>query len=299
MSLFVQEYKRDFKHMDSDTTMLNGDVTTKISNLTICYLYYISSYFFSLLCIFIFVKVNAKLDYEKETRYAFDVKAFYKSIPTLSSTVRVEVQVNDQNDHTPVFTETEFRRQIDENVRSGSFFLSVYAEDADHSRENSLVTYSIIGDVSLPFSIGLQSGEVRVDGSLDHEKASSYRFEIQATDNGKPPATATVQVSVNVTDLNDNAPIIGGCGAPVIVQERKPIGSDLVSLNIRDVDSDANGAPFACTMLNGDVTKFKVVSVEGGTKCVVMSKEHFEKKTKDEYKIQIRVSDSGVFKTSV
>ena len=237
--------------------------------------------------------MKTKLDYEKETRYAFDIRAHYESIPTLSSTVRVEVQVNDQNDHVPAFKMNELRRQIDENVRSGTFFLSAFAEDGDGSRENSLVTYSLLGDPSLPFTIGSQSGEVRVDGSLDHEKKSFYSFEIQATDNGKPPFSAKVQVAVNITDLNDNAPMVAECDERVIVQERKPIGSDLVTLTIRDLDSDINGAPFSCAMLGGDVTKFKVVSVEGGTKCVVVSKAHFEKKEKDEYKVQVRVADSG------
>ena len=240
-----------------------------------------------------YLQVKTKLDYEKETRYAFDIRAHYKSIPTLSSTVRVEVQVNDQNDHVPAFKLDKLHRKIDENVRSGSFFLSAYAEDGDGSRENSLVTYSLVGDPLIPFTIGSQSGEVRVDGSLDHEKNNFYKFEIQATDNGKPPFSAIIPVVVNITDLNDNAPIVHGCNQRTIVQERKPIGSDLVILPVSDLDSDANGAPFSCSMLAGDVTKFRVASVEGGTKCVVLSKTHFEKKIKDEYKVQLRVGDSG------
>lgn len=237
--------------------------------------------------------MKTKLDYEKETRYAFDIRAHYKSIPTLSSTVRVEVQVNDQNDHVPAFNVDHFHRQIDENVRTGSFFFSAYAEDGDGSRENSLVTYSLVGDPLIPFAIGSQSGEMRIDGLLDHEKQNFYKFEIRATDNGKPPFSANIPVMVNITDLNDNAPIVDGCNQRTIVQERKAIGSDLIVLPVRDLDSSANGAPFSCSMIAGDVTKFRVASVEGGTKCVVLSKTHFEKKTKDEYKVQLRVGDSG------
>ncbi|XP_066917747.1 protocadherin Fat 1-like [Clytia hemisphaerica] len=239
------------------------------------------------------LKVKASLDYEKASRYAFDLKAHYESIPTLSSTVRVTVQVNDQNDHKPQFKEKKFDLQIDENVRSGTFFLLAYAEDKDGSRENSLVTYRLIGGPpSLPFKIGPQSGEIRVDGSLDHEKINSYQFEIEARDNGRPSFASTVKVLVNITDLNDNAPIIQGCHR-VIVQERKPTGSDLLTLSISDVDSPQNGAPFSCSLLEGDSNQFEISSIEGGTKCVISSKELFDKTVKDEYNLVIRVADSG------
>ena len=180
-------------------------------------------------------------------------------------------------------------------MRSGTFFLLAYAEDQDGSRENSLVTYRLIGGPpSLPFKISPQSGEIRVDGSLDHEKVNSYQFEIEARDNGRPSFASTVKVSVNITDLNDNAPIIQGCHR-VIVQERKPIGSDLLTLSISDVDSPQNGAPFSCSLLEGDSNQFEIASVEGGTKCVISSKELFDKTVKDEYNVAIRVADSGTF----
>ena len=98
------------------------------------------------------------MDYEKQSRYSFDVKAWYEMIPTLSSTVNVEVQINDQNDHVPTFKEKSFNKRIDENVRSGTFFFQVLAEDGDGSRKNSMVSYKIIGDLGLPFTIGKQSG---------------------------------------------------------------------------------------------------------------------------------------------
>jgi len=245
-------------------------------------------------CCLCFIQVKVSLDYEQESRYAFDVKAWYEMIPTLSSTVRVEVQVNDQNDHSPVFKEKSFNRQIDENVRSGTFFLLAHADDFDGSRENSMITYRLIADPGLPFSIGSQSGEVRVDGSIDHEVQSYYHFQIEARDNGSPPFSSRVQVNVNITDLNDNAPIISDYNASIIVQERKAVGSNLITLTIRDLDSAVNGAPFDCSLQKGDETKFSVASMDDGAKCVVKSKSTFDKTQQDEYQIEVRVTDSGM-----
>ena len=178
-------------------------------------------------------------------------------------------------------------------MRSGTFFLLAHADDLDGSRENSMITYRLISDPGLPFSIGPQSGEVRVDGSIDHEVKSHYDFQIEARDNGSPPFSSRVQVSVNITDLNDNAPIISDHNASIIVQERKTIGSNLITLAIRDLDSAVNGAPFDCLLQKGDETKFLVENVDDGTKCVVKSKATFDKAKQDEYQIEVRVTDSG------
>ena len=44
--------------------------------------------------------------------------------------------------------------------------------------------------------------------ALDREMISSYVLEVTATDHGSPEAmTATVLVSVDISDANDNAPI--------------------------------------------------------------------------------------------
>ena len=216
-------------------------------------------------------------------------------IPTLSSTVHVEVQINDQNDHVPTFKDKSFNKRIDENVRSGTFFFQVLAEDGDGSRKNSMVSYKIVGDSGLPFTVGKQSGVVLVDGSIDHEVKNYYEFMIEARDSGTPPFSSKVPVTVNITDLNDNAPIISDYNTSIIVQEKKPIGSELTTVSIRDVDSPKNGAPFRCMLLNGDETKFEVTTDDTGMNCVVRSKGTFKKIEKDEYVIEVRVTDSGTY----
>lgn len=236
------------------------------------------------------------MDYEKQSRYSFNIRAYYEVIPTLSSTVNVEIQVNDQNDHKPLFSQQDpFRKQIDENVRPGTFVLQAFATDGDGSNKNSVVTYSIQGDQNLPFVVGTQSGVIIVNGSIDHEIQSSYTFDIVATDNGLPQYETKVKVVVNITDLNDNAPIISDYNASVIVQEGKAPGSILLTLMVRDVDSAQNGAPFGCMLLEGDPDIFEVTAQESEAACVVKSKQIFHKDEQDEFTLKLRVTDSGIY----
>lgn len=233
------------------------------------------------------------MDFETQSRYSFDIKAFYEVIPSLSSTVNVEIQVNDDNDHSPRFSQKSFHEKIDENVRPGKFILQAFAVDDDGSNKNSAIMYSIEGEENLPFVIGTQTGFITVNGSADHEMKSSYSFDIVATDNGQPPRRTIVKAVVNVTDLNDNPPTISDYNATVIVQEGKEPGSTLLSLTIKDADSDQNGAPFGCSLLDGDEDYFEVVSDREHT-CVIKSKQEFQLDLHKNFLLKLRVTDSGI-----
>lgn len=203
--------------------------------------------------------------------------------------------MNDQNDHKPLFSQQGvFREKTDENVRPGTFVLQAFAVDKDGSNQNNVVTYSIEGDPDLPFNIGTQSGVVVVDGAIDHEIRSSYTFDIVATDNGLPPYKTKVKAIVNITDLNDNAPIISNYNDSAIVYEGKEPGTTLLSLTIHDVDSVKNGAPFECTLFEDDADMFEVVDQMTKDTCSIKAKRPFDRNVQSEFTLKLRATDSGI-----
>jgi hypothetical protein len=58
----------------------------------------------------------------------------------------------------------------------------------------------------VPFSISRHTGVITLASTLDYEIVNSYKFVVLVSDAGHPPQTATVDVQVNVADVNDNAP---------------------------------------------------------------------------------------------
>ena len=58
-----------------------------------------------------------------------------------------------------------------------------------------------------PFEINKESGMITVAGKLDYEKERNYTFVVSATDvNDRTKSTCT-DVTVHVSDVNDNVPV--------------------------------------------------------------------------------------------
>lgn len=69
---------------------------------------------------------------------------------------------------------------------------------------NSLLRYSIIaGDPNRDFSIGDDSGILRVARGLNYERKKIYSLIIQAEDLGEESPHDTAIVSITILDIND------------------------------------------------------------------------------------------------
>ncbi|NWH71657.1 PCDA5 protein, partial [Piaya cayana] len=58
-------------------------------------------------------------------------------------------------------------------------------------------------DVREMFTIDENSGEIRLQGALDHEEKESYDISIEARDQGSPPLSGHCKVVLEVLDVND------------------------------------------------------------------------------------------------
>lgn len=54
--------------------------------------------------------------------------------------------------------------------------------------------------------------------SLVSEQISGYTLTVQASDNGSPPRVNTTTVNIDVSDVNDNAPVFSRENYSVIIQ---------------------------------------------------------------------------------
>ena len=82
-----------------------------------------------------------------------------------------------------------------------------FADSGENGRGR--LSYAIAsGDHHRQFTVGEADGRIVLSSSLDREMISSYVLEGEAADHGCPEArTASVLVSVEVSDANDKAPI--------------------------------------------------------------------------------------------
>ena len=154
-----------------------------------------------------------ELDREVKSDYNITITATDQGTPSLSSSKIVHLMVADVNDNPPAFRQQSYSAHITENNKPGSSICSVSATDPDW-RQNGTVNYALYpGDVdgtpvSSLLSINGDTGAILAVRSFDYEKLKSFKVQVIARDNGSPPLSSNVTVSVSVADENDNTPQI-------------------------------------------------------------------------------------------
>ncbi|KAM6952971.1 protocadherin beta-15-like [Lycodopsis pacificus] len=156
---------------------------------------------------------TGQLDRELESDYNITITATDEGSPPLSSSKTVQLSVADINDNPPVFEEQSYSAYVTENNKPGSTLCSVTARDPDW-RQNGTVIYSMLpgevngAPVSSYLSVNGDTGVIHAVRSFDYEQFRSFKVHVTARDNGSPPLSSNVTVSVLVSDVNDNSPQI-------------------------------------------------------------------------------------------
>ncbi|CAN0154844.1 unnamed protein product, partial [Bubo scandiacus] len=140
------------------------------------------------------------LDREKLSRYILTIKASDKGTPLQSTTVKVIINILDENDNAPRFSQI-FSASVPENAPLGFTVTRVTTSDEDIG-VNAVSRYSI-RDTSLPFTINPSTGDITISRPLNREDTDRYRIRVSAHDSGW---TVSTDVTIFVVDVNDNAP---------------------------------------------------------------------------------------------
>ncbi|XP_025873579.2 protocadherin beta-7-like [Vulpes vulpes] len=158
---------------------------------------------------------------------------------------RAELWVRDINDHSPVFLDKEISLNILESTTPGVTFLLERAEDSDVGI-NNLRNYTISSNIYFHIDVR-DSGEGNVypelvlDRVLDREEVSELSLTLTALDGGSPPRSGTTLIHILVLDVNDNVPEFVQSLYRVQVPENSPVGSLVVAVLARDLDTGSNG----------------------------------------------------------
>ncbi|XP_077981386.1 cadherin-23-like [Glandiceps talaboti] len=157
---------------------------------------------------------NSKgLDREDTTNDRFTIIAAAFDDGQRTSTSKIIVNVNDINDHDPVFGNDEYEGFIKENTIKTQI-LKVQATDEDID-ENGHIEYFIVSvspfQAEEVFVLDNKTGSLGVKSYLDFEALpkevnGTYILVVMAQDNGAIPRNDTTIVKINVEGVNDNDP---------------------------------------------------------------------------------------------
>ncbi|XP_030224435.1 protocadherin alpha-8 isoform X21 [Gadus morhua] len=208
----------------------------------------------------------------------------------------VSVEVVDVNDHAPFFSEKVRRLEISESLLPGTRFQLQAAQDQDVGA-NSVQQYKLNQNEHFRLEIRDRGKDGKIpilnlQKPLDRESLSSHRLLLTALDGGKPPRSGTIQIIVDVLDVNDNLPVFTKESYSVMLSENSPIGTTVIQVNATDLDEGSNGEVIYSlgSNVNDQIRKLFEVDANKGF-IIVKGMIDFERD--DSYEIDIQASDRG------
>ncbi|XP_049330735.1 protocadherin gamma-A11-like isoform X41 [Astyanax mexicanus] len=233
--------------------------------------------------------LQASLDREDREEHTLSLMAFDGGSPQKSGTVKITITVLDANDNAPVFSLPVYRVTMQENSPRGTYVATVAATDKDKGT-NAQVTYSFSQSTGKNldlFNIDSKTGDITVTSELDFEKSKHFQINVEATDKGG--LTDSCKVVIEITDVNDNAPVISLISFSNSVPENSPPETVIAMINVKDLDFGKNGQVKCSIDPN---LPFKIQSSSSNFYSVVTD-QVLDRETKPEYNITIRATDDG------
>ncbi|XP_078527250.1 blastomere cadherin-like isoform X2 [Lissotriton helveticus] len=192
--------------------------------------------------------VNNPLDREKKDRYVLTVHVDSENGMPAKEPVEIMIDVLDQNDNPPVFTESVLRGSVAEMAMPGTSVMVISATDLDDSinTNNGILGYSILNQepkepTDHMFTVNKETGVISVIASgLDRERVRMYTLTVQAADMEGEGLTTTATAEIEIKDINDHAPMFDPKTYIVIVPENEK-EHEVQRFTVSDSDENNTG----------------------------------------------------------
>ncbi|XP_040831246.1 protocadherin beta-16-like isoform X2 [Ochotona curzoniae] len=183
------------------------------------------------------VRLRKQVDFETIRSYEVDIKATDGG--GLSGKCTLFLEVLDVNDNHPKVTMSALNSPIPENTPET--VVAVFSVSDPDSGENGKAIPSIQDD--LPFVLKPSAKNfytLVTDGPLDREARAQYTITITVSDLGTPRLQSQHNVTVHVSDVNDNAPTFSQALYTLFVLENNSPALHIGSVSASDRDAGTN-----------------------------------------------------------
>ncbi|XP_053343180.1 protocadherin alpha-C2-like isoform X1 [Clarias gariepinus] len=241
------------------------------------------------------IRVKEMINYEDFRIYDMEIVATDKGTNSLSGNCKVRILIADMNDNHPEISIRSFTSPIKEDVGVGTVIAVISVSDKD-SGENGQIDVDI--SEKLPFALKESSDnyyELFISEPLDREKVAEYDITFTVTDRGNPPLTDNETVTLELMDVNDNAPQFAKSFFTLQVMENNPPGALLSSLTAHDPDLHENQYLVYFIVekeiVNTSMSMLFSINPENGN---LYALKTFDYEIEKEFLFHIEARDSGV-----
>nr|XP_005900300.2 PREDICTED: protocadherin beta-16 [Bos mutus] len=183
------------------------------------------------------IRLRKQVDFETVLSYEVDVKATDGG--GLSGKCTLLLQVVDVNDNPPEVTVSALTSPIPEN--SPEIVVAVFSVSDPDSGDNGKTTCSIQDDLPFLLKPSVKNFYTLVtERTLDREERAEYNITITVTDMGTPRLKTEHNITVLVSDVNDNAPAFTQTSYTLWVRENNSPALHIGSVSATDTDAGAN-----------------------------------------------------------
>ena len=227
-------------------------------------------------------------DYEESNRIELNIQA--TDTGGLQDFATMVINILDENDNAPVFSEVNYTATIYENLPDGTDVRYVVATDRD-SDLNGLVTYSLGNESNEYFQINPTTGLIKSKAPVNKEANDSFVLIVTAKDLGQDPLSVESTVLITVLDVNDNAPEFSSPSYTAEISEEASIGTIVLTVYVTDIDEGSNAKLiFDLTGPNNDDFIYEVIP--NGVNITVAQNLNHE--SISEYQLSLRAIDGGI-----
>uniref|UniRef100_A0A3Q1FD86 Protocadherin-15 n=1 Tax=Acanthochromis polyacanthus TaxID=80966 RepID=A0A3Q1FD86_9TELE len=188
------------------------------------------------------------LDYENVTSYVLRVQADSMvvvmsnlRVPSKTNTAKVFIEVQDENDHHPVFSRKLYIGGVTEDTKIFSSVLKIVATDRDTGNYSAMAYRLIIPPTAEgqdSFVIEAYTGIIKSAIMFRNMRRSYFTFEVIATDDYGKGLSSSAEVVVSVVNALDMQVVVSTV-PPTLVEEKK---EELISILERHVQDQIPGA---------------------------------------------------------
>ncbi|XP_026185834.1 protocadherin gamma-A11-like isoform X4 [Mastacembelus armatus] len=238
------------------------------------------------------IKLIGNIDYESARNYHINIRATDEG--GLTDSCKVIVDVVDMNDNKPNINIMSKSNVISEHSKRNTVIAMMNVQDPD-SNENGKVQCFINDNTPLTImSTSSNFYSLVTDSELDRETASEYNITVTCSDEGVPSLSSSVTLTLQISDVNDNAPVFERSSYEAYIVENNTPGLSIFTVKARDADWKQNARVsyiLEDSSVNGvPVSSYVSVSADSGVIHAVRSLDYEQIK---DFQFRVKAQDGG------
>ncbi|XP_062250288.1 putative protocadherin beta-18 isoform X13 [Platichthys flesus] len=233
-----------------------------------------------------------KVDFEKSRSFQINIRA--SDDGGLTGSCKLIVDVLDMNDNSPDIHIMSKSNVISEDAKPNTVVTVINVEDED-SAENGKV-HCVINDNN-NFMLKSTSDKfysLVTDSELDRERSSEFNITVICSDEGVPSLSSSVTLTLQISDVNDNAPVFERSSYEAYIVENNTPGLSVFTVKARDADWNQNARVsyiLEDSSVNGvPVSSYVSVSADSG---VIHAVRSFDYEQIKDFHFLVKAQDGG------